>query len=74
MKQALLKLDLKILREMLRLPQDVKITGVRSDPDSTGRVILDIESNWLPGEGELIAKYKDQHTTVVNFEGWETRD
>jgi hypothetical protein len=74
MSQAIVRLDLKILREMLRLPQDIKIAGVRSDPDNPGKVILDIESKWLPSDRELIAKYKFQHTTIINFDGWEICD
>jgi hypothetical protein len=61
------RIDLRVLHEMLRLPSNVKITGIRED--DTGWIIdlLGI----VPASGELVANYKMIHTTIPMFEGFE---
>lgn len=70
---ANLRVDLKLLRELLRLPREVTITGVRGDPTDATRAILDISGpiTQVPAGGELEATYTYIHTTVVNFAGFK---
>ena len=70
-KTAHTKIHTKMLREFLRLPQDVEVLGIRPDPDNAKLFILDIQSDWLPGDGELTAEYSFEHTTHVKFVGWK---
>lgn len=61
--------DFKILHQMLRFPDFVSITGVRPDPANAHGFIVDL-TGLVPGEGELIADYTFQNTTIVNFKGF----
>jgi hypothetical protein len=70
-KHAHTRVDLRILRELLRLPQEVAITGVRPCPDNSQQCIVELAGAWLPAEGELRAEYNFQNTTIVNFKGWQ---
>lgn len=73
MKSAITRVNYKILRELLRLPQDVQILAVRPDPDNAGMCILDIQSEWLPAGDELVAEFGYEHTTLVKFKGWSKK-
>ena len=64
------RVDLHLLRELLRLPQDVTITGVRASVN--GQCIVDISSKWLPAAGELRAEYGYVNTTLVTFKGFKS--
>lgn len=66
---AYVRVSFRVLHEMLRLPKDVTITAVRSDPNDCHKCIIDMEGA-LPIEGELVAKYKYKETTVVEFAGF----
>lgn len=66
---ANLRVDLKLLRELLRLPREVTITGVRADPTDATKAILDINGpiTQVPASGDLVAEYVYRHTTIVDF-------
>lgn len=72
---AFVCVDFKVLREMLRLPKHVEITGVRPHPTDPRSCLVDIRG-ILPMDGELIATYTTTDTTVVTFAGFKvpTRD
>ena len=71
MKQAVLKMDLKLMRDFLRLPQTTVITGIRADPDNPRRAILEIEDNFLPDGDEITAEYKYYTNTLPVFQKWK---
>jgi len=58
-----------ILREILRLPYGVTITGIRPDPEHPDRCIVDLDG--APGNGEVEPEYRMLHTTVIEFTGWK---
>lgn len=70
---ANLRVDLKLLRELLHLPREVTITGVRADATDATKAILDISGpiTQVPTSGELEATYTYVHTTVVTFAGFK---
>lgn len=70
-KQAFMRLDLRILRELLRLPADVTILSVRQSPDNAHQCLIDIQGTNLPGTGEVVAEMAYENTTVVKFKGWK---
>lgn len=65
-KSATIKVDYRILRELLRLPHSVEIVDVATGNDC---LILRLTGD-LPAEGELTVDYTYLHTTVVKFEGF----
>lgn len=58
---AITKVDLYVLREMLRLPATVTITGVRLDPSNSLAAILEIKGPEIPEGAEEV-------TTHLTFE------
>lgn len=68
-----LRVDLKLLREILRLPKEVRITGARHEPTDATKVILEISGpiTHVPASGDLIACYAYEHTTIVKFSGFK---
>lgn len=65
-KSATIKVDYRILRELLRLPPSVEITYAFP---SDGSVVLTV-TGAVPEEGELTADYVYEHHTVVKFQGF----
>jgi hypothetical protein len=72
MKQAIIKIDLKLLRDFMRLPQTTTIMGVRADPDNPRRVILEIEDIFLPDGDEITAEYIYYTNTLPVFQKWRS--
>lgn len=68
-REAYLAVDFKVLRELLRLPKFVHITGVRPNPTNPRSCLIDIRGE-VPREGELVATYTTLDTTVVTFDGF----
>lgn len=68
--QSITKINLRLLRDFLRLPQTVTITGVRSDPASACCCILELEGSGLPDSGEVTAEYSFINATIPAFERW----
>ena len=64
--QAHIRVDLGVLREMLRLPKGVNITAVRAGDDAH-QCIIELAGLALPAEGELIANYNFANHTIVTF-------
>lgn len=64
--QALIRVDLGVLREMLRLPKGVTITAVRAGDDAR-QCIIELAGQALPAEGELTANYTFENHTIVRF-------
>lgn len=60
--------SLAMLHQFLRLPQDVKITGLRMDPTDARSFIIDLEGTGLPGPGESVAAYKSEHHIIPKFD------
>jgi len=67
-----LRVDLRLLRELLYLPKEVEIVGVRPDPTNAAKAILEIRGpiTQVPANGDLEADYSYQITTAVKFEGF----
>jgi hypothetical protein len=63
-----MRVNLNILRDMLRLPPEATIVAVRPDPDHPGSCIMDLAGVATPGE--VTATYRALHTTVAEFTGW----
>lgn len=72
MRQVITKIDLRLLRDFLRLPQNTHITGVRADPDNTRSCILELEGSGLPDGDEITAEYSYHITTIPKFEKWRS--
>ncbi len=72
MKQAITKIDMKLLRDFLRLPQECNIIGVRADPDNSRRCILELEGSWLPDGDEITAEYVYYTNTLPVFQKWRS--
>lgn len=68
-----LRVDLKLLRELLRLPKEVTIVGVRPDATDATKTILEISGpiTQVPASGDLVATYSYEHTTIVKFAGFK---
>ena len=68
-----LRVDLKLLRELLRLPREVVINCVRPDASDASKCILEISGpiTQVPANGDLIATYGYEHTTIVKFAGFK---
>lgn len=62
------RVNLRVLREMLRLPTTVTITSIDEGPD--GELLLNLRGQ-LPTDGELVATYDAIHTTIPIFSGFE---
>ncbi len=67
-RDGFVRVNLRVLQEMLRLPGTVRITGARVDED--GGLMLDLHG-ILPASGELVAQYDAIHTTIPVFRGFE---
>ena len=64
--QAHIRVDLGVLREMLRLPKGVTITAVRAGACAR-QCIIELAGPALPAEGELVANYNFANHTIVTF-------
>ena len=67
---AWIEVDLKLLRDFLRLPKDVDITG--ASYDGLGSLALQLAGPGVPANGELVAEYKYKQRTDVEFKGFRT--
>lgn len=65
-KSATIKVDYRVLRELLRLPPLVDITYAFP---TDGAVVLTV-TGAVPEEGELTADYTYQIETIVKFNGF----
>ncbi len=67
-RNGFVRVDLRVLHQMLRLPGTVSITAV--DQDDNGKLILRLYG-LLPANGELVANYDAIHTTIPVFKSFE---
>lgn len=67
-RSAITRVDLRMLREFLRLPSTVRILGVRPDSDSQF-AILELAGAGLPaGVDEVIVRFTFENHTIPKFD------
>lgn len=61
---------LEMLRQLLHLPDDVRITKIEMDAGNPMACRIYLAGYSLPADGELTPQYRFEKHPIVKFAGW----